>query len=219
MQPLAGPSFVRRPVRARGTTWARDVAGALTKLGTPPNAISAMNVVFASSAGILLLAASHRSASRAAILYAAAAVSIALRLLCSLFDGMVAIEGGGWTRSGAVWNDLPDRLSDPIVLVCAGYSIADVSWAVPLGWAAALSAVEVAYVRVLGGSLGLPQSYIGPMAKPHRMAIAVSGCLVASAESLLGRRPGALAVALLVVVVGSAITFVRRTLLIVRGLR
>ena len=41
--------------------------------------------------------------------------------------------------------------------------------AAPLGWAAAVLAVLTAYVRVLGGSLGLTQHFIGPMAKQHRM--------------------------------------------------
>ena len=38
-----------------------------------------------------------------------------------------------------------------------------------LGWAAAVLALLTAYIRALSGSLGLPQRFLGPMAKQHRM--------------------------------------------------
>jgi phosphatidylglycerophosphate synthase len=51
-----------------------------------------------------------------------AVVGVQLRLLCNLFDGMVAVEGGKKSKSGEVFNDMPDRIADPILLVCAGYA-------------------------------------------------------------------------------------------------
>ena len=44
-----------------------------------------------------------------------------------------------------------------------------------LGWLGALAAAVTAYIRVLGGSLGLPQDFRGPLAKPHRMVVMTSG--------------------------------------------
>src|SRR5262249_28049761 len=85
----------------------------------------------------------------------------------------------------------------------------------PGGWAAALLAVLTAYVGVLGGSLGLPQDYAGPMAKQHRMAVMTVAAVLGAAEAALGAPARVLLVALVVVVVGSAATVIRRTYRIV----
>ena len=97
-----------------------------------------------------------------------AAVAIQLRLLCNLVDGMLAVEEGFSTKTGDIYNDLPDRISDVLILVGAGYSRGS-RMRSTLGWLAAVLAVLTAYVRVLGGSLGVTQHFIGPMAKQHRM--------------------------------------------------
>ena len=77
----------------------------------------------------------------ACILPVLAAVFIQCRLLCNLFDGMVAVEGGKGTPSGELFNDIPDRIADPLILIAAGYATTVVPWAAPLGWAAGLGAV------------------------------------------------------------------------------
>ena len=56
------------------------------------------------------------------MLLVGAAVLIQFRLLCNLFDGMVAVEGGLGTPSGILFNDFPDRIADPLILICAGYA-------------------------------------------------------------------------------------------------
>jgi len=137
-----------------------------------------------------------------------AIVGMQLRLLSNLFDGMVAIEGGYRTPSGEVFNDAPDRASDLLILVPAGYAA---GWP-ELGWLAGVFAVLTAYVRILGGSLGLKQRFSGPMAKQHRMAILSGACLIA----LIDRR--ALIVALVVITVGCVITVFSRLFQIVREL-
>jgi len=43
--------------------------------------------------------------------------------VCNLLDGMVAIEGGLKTPAGELFNDVPDRISDPLILVGAGYDL------------------------------------------------------------------------------------------------
>ena len=63
-----------------------------------------------------------------------AACCIQLRLLCNVLDGLLAIEGGLQTKSGAVFNELPDRLSDTVILVCAGYAVGEMPWVSALGW-------------------------------------------------------------------------------------
>lgn len=209
----------RRPIQSRQQPWARSIAARLARLGLSPNQISALSLVFAALAGgcAALLALVTHPGGRAALMLGAA-LCIQLRLLCNLFDGMVAIEGGRGTPAGAVWNDLPDRLADPLILVSAGYAITAVAWGAELGWLAGLIAMLTAYIRVLGGSLGLAQDYSGPMAKQQRMAVLSLAWLASIAELAFGGRGLALIIALLLIVVGSGVTAIRRTRRIVAAL-
>lgn len=211
------PGFSRRPIPARSSGWARRIAAGLARAGVSPNSISAASVVFALlTAGSTLLAT--RSAGWLAVgWYLVAAAAIGLRLLANLFDGMVAIEGGRRSPSGEVWNELPDRLSDAIVLVTAGIALGTRLGAT-LGWSAALVAVFVAYVRALGTSVGLPADFRGPMAKQQRMATLALGLVAAAVEVVLGAPARAIPVALALVVAGGVVTALHRTLGIVRGL-
>jgi phosphatidylglycerophosphate synthase len=114
------------------------------------------------------------------LLLIAAVCGMQLRLLCNLFDGMVAIEGGFKTKSGEIFNELPDRFSDAFIFIGAAYSLPSFRWTSELGWAAAVMALITAYVRALGASMGAGQEFIGPMAKQHRMALMTIACLVAA---------------------------------------
>jgi hypothetical protein len=79
-----------------------------------------------------------------------------------------------------------------------------------LGWSAAVLAVLTAYIRLLAGSLGAQQLFIGPMAKQHRMFVVTLGCLIGAIEFARFGSVRALWLALIVVVAGSVITFARR---------
>jgi hypothetical protein len=72
-------------------------------------------------------------------------------------------------------------------------------------------AMLTAYVRVLAGSLGLTQHFIGPMAKQHRMFTLTVASLAAAVEAGLSMPARAVPLALVVIVVGSAVTAARRT--------
>ena len=146
---------------------------------------------------------------RVALLLATAAL-IQMRLLCNLLDGMVAVEFGKKTKSGEIYNDLPDRISDALTLIPAGYLSVWVSWGPELGWAAGLLAVMTAYVRMLGASLGSPHYFLGPMAKQHRMAVMTAACLLSAVEVGLGWRGPVFTVALMIIVLGSLYTVFRR---------
>src|SRR6185369_16756108 len=149
--------MTRRPLKSRGNALAVMAAQWLARFRVRPNAISLMSMLFALGAGMCLLLGSGRVEY-----FLAAAAFIQLRLLCNLLDGMVAIEGGLKSKSGEIYNDLPDRLSDAVILVLAGYSTSWLAWGRELGWSAALMAIMTAYVRVLGGAVGLPQDFRGP---------------------------------------------------------
>ena len=207
----------RRPLRSRQTPWARAAAHGAVRLGLSPNAISLASVGCAALAGgALAMSAGAEAPVRAGLLLLAAA-GIQSRLLCNLLDGMVAVEGGKGTPSGAVYNELPDRFADTLIFVGAGASIGWVSWGWTLGWAVALVAVLTAYVRVLGASLGAGHHFAGPMAKQERMAALTAAC-VGSAILVRFDPAGALmTVSLVLIGAGSLVTVVRRTRLVVRA--
>src|SRR5438046_13178 len=144
---MAVQTPTRRPLKTRNTAVAASLARWLANTGVRPNQISIASMGAAGLAAFCLLRES----------YLAAALFIQLRLLCNLMDGMVAVEGGLRSASGEIYNDLPDRVSDALILVAAGYSLSWPGWARELGWTAALLALMTAYVRVLGGASGLAQ--------------------------------------------------------------
>jgi len=113
-----------------------------------------------------------------------AAGGIQLRLLCNMIDGMVAIEGGRQTKSGELFNELPDRISDAMIFIGAAYSVPSFSGTLELGWLVAVLSVVTAYVRALGVTMGAGQQFLGPMAKPHRMAALTATCLLGAIAPL-----------------------------------
>ena len=190
----------RRPIAARSNALIRRFAALLVKSGVSPNAISVVSVVFAAGGAWALL---QLPSPWNAWLCAAA---IVLRLLCNLFDGMVAVEGGRQTPTGALYNEVPDRLADSAFIVALGYAVG-LPW---LGWLGALLAAMTAYIRTLGGALGLTQDFRGPMAKPHRMWLMVLACALAPVESWTLQTHYALLGAAAVIAAGSALTCVAR---------
>jgi len=191
----------------------------LTKAGASPNGISVASVFFGLSAAICLWATARSEGIERSILFLAAAGIIQLRLLCNLLDGMVAIEGGKRTSYGEVFNDMPDRFADVFILVGAGFAAAGFPFGRELGWIAAALALMTAYIRVLGGSLGLQQSFIGPMAKQHRMALLTGACVFSAFEQYLSLRGQIIGFALIVMVLGEIVTCARRTSRIVADLK
>ena len=211
----------RRPLKSRGTGWARGLATALARMGVSPDLVSAFSLVFALAGAAAFLGSATAEGWQRPVLLIAAGTCVQLRLLCNLLDGMVAVEHGRGGPYGPIWNELPDRVADALFLVGAGYGArcAGVEWADALGWGAAAAALLTAYVRELGRSLGQPADFSGPMAKPHRMALLTGACVVSALEGLWGWHGEALAIALAVILVGALVTVVRRTLRLAAGLR
>ena len=190
------PEANRRPLKSRSNVLIQAVARSAVRRGWTPNGISVASVVFALLGGLCLLVS---PLGWGAILCAA---GIQLRLLCNVVDGLVAIEGGRKTSTGMLYNEVPDRVADTVLLVAAGYAVG----APALGWAAATAAVFTAYVRLLGGSLGQVQRFTGPLAKQHRMALLTGACLL---TPLFGTT-GLLQLAVIIITVGGFYTgFVR----------
>jgi phosphatidylglycerophosphate synthase len=209
----------RRPLKSRQKLWARALAAWLAARRVRPNAVSIASLVFGALAGVCLWLSLGGNGRTSGLLLLAAAGCIQLRLLCNLLDGLIAVEGGLGTPEGEIYNDLPDRVADALIFVGAGLALRVLPYGMTLGWVAALAALLTAYVRVLGGALGLPQDFSGPMAKQHRMFAVTVGCLAAAVEARFLRPPRLLYVALALVVVGSLLTAALRTARMARALR
>jgi len=191
----------RRPIKTRSAGWAKRITDHLVTRNISPNQISVASIGFALLGAVALNVSTGVVGSLLCIL------GIQLRLLCNLFDGMVAIEGGKKSDVGMLYNEFPDRIADSLLIAGLGYAIGQPE----LGWCAALLAALTAYVRVFGGSLGLAQSFRGPMAKQHRMAVMTGGLVLNLLESLTLGSFYVLSLTLWAIAVGSALTCVTRT--------
>lgn len=203
----------RREIKTRDTKWAQSLAKFVaTKTPLTPNSISVLSVF----CGLLAFAAYfcyivvEYPIQYYFVLPIIATIGIQSRLICNLIDGMVAIEGGKKSAVGGIYNEFPDRLSDSLIIIGAG--IAGGTWeSITLGLVAALFAMFTAYTRVLGGSLGVNQYFIGPMAKQHRMALLTVANLICVAEfAVPALHLKVYPIALIIIIVGSIITVWRR---------
>jgi phosphatidylglycerophosphate synthase len=203
------PVANRRPLTSRSSAWARFLTDVLVRMRIAPNAISVGSVLFAAAGAVLLIC------MRNGVGLLATAACVQLRLVCNLLDGMVAIEGKRQSATGGLYNEIPDRFADSLFIVALGYAIGTPA----LGWFGALAAAVTAYIRVLGGALGLPQDFRGPMAKQHRMAVLTGACVLGAVEWWVNGSQWALIAAAWIIAVGSFITCGTRAFAIARQLR
>jgi len=215
---MTDPKLSRRPLTSRSTKWAAAIASWLVKKRVQPNHISVLSVGFASLAGMALVWAGQVGFGWRVVLFLIAAAGIQLRLACNMFDGMVAVEGGCKTKSGEIYNELPDRFADVLIIAGAGYSLPYSPWLQTLGWMAAALAVITAYVRAMGVAAGAGQYFLGPMAKPHRMAVLTVACLGLVGLNVFKSEFDLMQITLLVICAGCLVTIARRVIRIVREL-
>lgn len=215
----------RRILKSRNTRWAHAFSGWLARIGATPNQISVLSVFFAGGAMVCFLVAGDQTSNAGIIgAWTGAVACIQLRLLCNLMDGMVAVEGGKGSPAGALYNDVPDRVADVLILVGAGYSGAGEPGVVklfdqfPMGWCSAVVAVWTAYIRTLGASLTGSHDFGGPMAKQHRMAVLSIGIVIELTQHLAGWNRWGVLAALTVICFGGLLTCWRRLLVIKRAL-
>ena len=198
----------RRPLKTRDKKWVHAVTHVLLKTRVQPDQISILGLFFALGAGYFL----WQSATTPSLFYLIGSmVFIQSRLLCNMMDGLIAVEGQRHSKTGDLFNEVPDRFEDIVILAGAGYAAGDAT----LGWIAAALSVLTAYIRGFGSSLGTPAFFVGPMAKPHRMFVVTLSCLVALFyDSHFVFKTG-----LYVIIAGTIITTARRILLIAENLR
>lgn len=209
----------RRPIASRKHRIWIATAHWLARKGVTANAISVAGMIVAILAGVAAVMTSRFDGMAARLLWLGVAAGVQLRLLANMLDGMVAVESKTVSAVGDLYNEVPDRISDIVVLVGVGYAAGG---SIELGYLAALLAVLTAYIRAECKVAGAPQDYCGPMAKPHRMFLItlMAIFLAASPGSWQPKQlicgHGIPAATLLVIGLGCVATILRR---LIRGAR
>jgi phosphatidylglycerophosphate synthase len=212
----------RRPMALRDHPAIALAADLLIVRNVEPNAISFASVVFSGFSAAAIVATVAVPPVWAVPLLLVATLGIGFRGLCNVLDGLVAIEGGRATRVGPLFNEIPDRISDSLILIALGIAsgaTAGAALGIALGILAALLAMATAYIRLLGGTLLGTQSFGGPMAKQQRMLLAAAACLAATLLAPFGLTPYPMLIATAFIILGSAYTLVTRTRAIAAQLR
>jgi phosphatidylglycerophosphate synthase len=212
------PPGERRPVATRDLAASRVVASWLAARGLTANSISVAGMVAGLAAGVAFAGTTHLP-DHARALWLAGAACIQLRLLANMFDGMVAIETGTTSRVGELYNEVPDRVSDTATLLGLGHAALS---SPALGYQAAVVALFVSYVRVMGKAAGASHDFCGPMAKQHRMFVATVAAVWCGVVPVTWQTVGPLGVpgwTLALIVALGLVTAVRRLARISRALR
>jgi phosphatidylglycerophosphate synthase len=210
----------RRPIATRNRKWARAATAWLAARNVSPNAISIVGMCACIVAGVAL---GVTSIADSRILWLVAALGVQLRLTANMLDGMVALASGRASKTGELYNEVPDRISDAAVFIGAGFA-----WGgnVALGYIATILAIFTAYVRAAGKIAGGPNEFCGPMAKQHRMLVITLICLYSAIAprsrqmiTFSDLQIGLMTLGLVVIVVGCVITVIRRVGRIARVLK
>jgi phosphatidylglycerophosphate synthase len=201
----------RRPIATRNRKWAQATTAWLASRHVSPNAISIAGmcacIVGGSALGVTSIA-DYR------ILWLIAALGAQLRLTANMLDGMVAIASGRTSKTGELYNEVPDRISDAAVFIGAGFA-----WGgnVTLGYIATILAIFTAYVRAAGKIAGAPNEFCGPMAKQHRMLVITLVCVYAAITpsswqmiTFNDSQIGLMTLGLVIIIGGCVITVIRR---------
>jgi phosphatidylglycerophosphate synthase len=135
-----------------------------------PDTVSYSSVVTAALAGLCFW-----QAEQWPVLFLPAVFFCFARLWFNMLDGMVALASGKASLRGEILNDVPDRVSDVLIFVGAGYSgychVAGGYWC-------AIFALLVAYVGTFGQAVGVQREFSGVMAKPWRMVALSIGSII-----------------------------------------
>ena len=162
----------------------------------------------------LALALTQHAVAIQRLLLVVAALFVVLRGFANMFDGMIAVENHRSTKTGALFNEIPDRVSDAALFIGAGYAVGSHP---TLGFSAACMALFIAFLRVVINNAGAPSDFGGIMAKQQRMFLVAAiaawiGLTPASWQPSFGQEGmhGLMAIGLLVICLGGVQTSVVR---------
>jgi phosphatidylglycerophosphate synthase len=220
MNESAAQAIDRRPIATRNRKWAQAATMWLASRNASPDAISIAGMCACIVAGVAL---GLTSVADYRIFWLVAALGAQLRLTANMLDGMVALASGRASKTGELYNEVPDRVSDAAVFIGAGFASGG---NVALGYIATILAIFTAYIRAAGKIASAPNEFCGPMAKQHRMLVITLACLYSAVVPLSWQMfhfgsfaIGVMTIGLVVIVAGCVITVVCRLRRITRALR
>jgi phosphatidylglycerophosphate synthase len=146
----------------------RPLWRALASASVPPNAITALSLVLAMTAGAA--AASGHFALAGWLFVAGGALDF--------LDGRLARETGKATRSGAALDSVVDRYSDAALLVGLSWYYGG-TWVLGVALLALTGSFLVPYVRARGEALGVVMKDVGVMQRPERVLLLGLGVALA----------------------------------------
>lgn len=167
----------RRDVSSRDTKIAQRAAAWLAQKRISPNMISIFSMVFA-CVSLLAFYLDYLSKTNHVFAMFLAVLGIQGRLIMNLLDGMVAIEFNQKSLVGGLYNEVPDRISDSVIIFGSGLMAYNYKFGMDLAYLAMLLSAFTAYIRTLGASLHCAHHFAGPMAKQHRMALITLSCII-----------------------------------------
>lgn len=203
----------RRPLTSRDADIVHRLTTWLIARNVTANAVSVTSIGFAALAAVCLVETRAADWGVSRVLLVLAALFVQLRLLANLLDGMIAVGSRRASAVGELYNEVPDRVADILILIGGGFAVGGNS---ALGYVAALVAVLTAYIRAFGNSVGVRGLFTGPMAKPQRMATMTAACIYCACApagwpgGLASGAPGAVGVALALIIAGGLLTALRR---------
>lgn len=170
LSPTAYQPAWRRPIAGVFRLTAHAPVRWCVRLGIHPNWVSYSSIAASAAAALCF----WQAGAVPALLIPAVAFCY-VRLWLNMLDGMVALASGKASRIGEIVNELPDRISDVLIFVGAAHS----GLCEPLGgyWAA-IGALLVAYVGILGQAVGARREFGGLMTKPWRMVTLHAGAWI-----------------------------------------
>jgi CDP-diacylglycerol--glycerol-3-phosphate 3-phosphatidyltransferase len=165
-----GGSFVSPETRQRVRGWAVPVAVAMGRLGLTPNALTIVG--FAGTTVAALAAAAQQ--------WILAGVLVLVFGIFDLFDGALARATGRASRFGAFLDSTLDRTGESLVLAGIAVGCASVGFVegVALAALALTFASGVTYSRAKAESLGV-HGEVGIAPRPERLAILAFGLILA----------------------------------------
>lgn len=205
----------RRPLGSRNSAWAKALAVKAVQRGMTPNQISQLSIACAALGTVFYSLSPLGPGIVQWLMLILAAAACQARLVCNLIDGMVAVEGGQGAKDGPFWNEVPDRISDLLLLTGAGIAAGNPG----LGMLATALAILTAYLRELGRAEGFPPDFSGPLAKPQRMAVLTVGTVLAAFAPFGTTAAGLLNLTLWIIVAGTAVTVIRRSLFLTDAMK
>lgn len=229
-----GGESVRRPLASRNLKVFRMLSSYLVDQKVSPNFISFLSIVFAIVSAIFFILTNRDETSKLIISFywILGAIFVQLRLLANMLDGMVAIEmknknihsgdSNYISKLGKLFNEVPDRISDVIILIGFGMSLGG---SLVISLLASCGALLTAYIRAEGAVVGAKQCFNGPMAKPQRMFLITLGAILCSfiSDNFLNgfnflnyKIPE---IILIIIFVGTIITFIFRLYKICKSLK